>query len=187
MSRDFYINGESLVSVKGRDASGFGTLTQLGLSEGPIVLTFDFRHRDINLDAWGREIPADVQWMLASVSITIPFIHFDPDVLASCLMESMGGAPAFGQTARAGQRMGGGAARFAAGNRYIGLNLSSPGAARPWRFYFSYLTQTPVSWPLGTEKSIVTTHWRAIPYTTDPWNGGLGAQGAVIWDNTADS
>ena len=152
----------------------------------------------MNADAWG-EAPFEQQFMLAAVSIDMTLIHFDPTVLDVCLMESMGGAPAIGALSRAGSRLGNNLPRFAAsntpdangivrsGNHFIGLNIASPVQGKPFRFYYSYLASPPVSIPLGTEKSAVRCSWVALPYTQDPWGGGLGAQGAIIWDNTLDS
>lgn len=186
MARDFYINGESMVTVKGRSDSAIGSLSQLGLSADPIVVTCNFQHQDINVDAWGKA-PADVQWMLADAMISMTLVHFDMTVLRTCVLLSMGGASNEGQVGRAGTRMGGNYARFAAGNNYIGLNIASPVVALPWRFYFAYLANNPITFPLGTERSLVRLTWRAVPYVTDPWNGGLGATNAYIWDRTADS
>src|SRR5581483_5195340 len=143
MGRDFQINGETMVYVKGSNASAIASITELGLSEGPITLTLDFRHRDINVDAWGGEIPPEVQVMLAAVNISMPLIHLDRDILDTCIRESMGGAPAIGQLARAGARMGNNTVRFSAANHYIGLNLASPVGNKPWRFFTSYLTGPP--------------------------------------------
>jgi hypothetical protein len=191
MARDFLINGESMVSVKGPQGSAIASISQLGLTVSPIRVTLDVRHRDINLDAWGGEIPADTQFMLAAASISMDLVHVDRDVLSACIKLGMAGAGGVGnnegQLARAGLRMGGGLARFASGNNYIGLNISSPVLALPYRFYFAYLTGTPVDIPLGTEKSIIVCNWRAIPYTQDPWNSGQGATGTVLYDNTLDT
>lgn len=191
MARDFLINGETMVSVKGPQGSAIASISQLGLSLSPIRVTLDIRHRDIVLDAWGGEIPADTQFMLAAANIAMDLVHVDRDVLEACVKLSMGGAGGVGnlegQLARAGQRMGGGLARFAAGNNYVGLNLSSPVLTLPYRFYFTYLTGTPLEIPLGTEKSIYSMNWRAIPYTQDPWNNGVGATGTFLYDNTLDT
>ena len=187
MARDYFINGESLVSFKGNSASSIGSLTQLGLSTDPIRVTLELHHKDIIVDAWGPEVPADVQQFLAAVTVNINFIHIDRTVLDYCLQESMGGTTAVGTLARAGLRLGGGVSRFAVGNHYIGLNISSPVAAKPWRFYFAYLTGTPVDVPLGTEKSVISTTWRVIPYTTDPYGGGTGSLGTLLWDHILDT
>ncbi len=187
MGRDYYINGESMVTVKGMTGTGIATLQQLGLSTDPIVYNFEFRHRDIIVDAHGPELPADVQAFLAAVNITINFIHFDPAILDICQRESLGGGAGPGTMTRAGTRLGGGVDRFQAGNHYIGLNVSSPVQSKPYRFLHAYLTGPAVQIPVGTEKSVVSTNWRCIPYQADPWGNGLGAQGLVVWDNTADT
>lgn len=187
MSRGWFINGESMVSVKGNTGTGISSITQLGLSDGPIRVSADFRHRDINLDAFGGEIPPDVQFMLAAVNVSMGLIHVDRDVLDACLRESMGGSATIGAVARAGVVLGGGVARFAAGWHYVGLNILSPVANKPWRFYAAYLTASPMEHPLGTEKSVITVNWRCIPYALDPWGDGTGASGVPIWDHTLDS
>lgn len=197
MARDFWINGETMVYVKGRSDSAIASLTELGLADSSIRITPNFRYDDIKVDAWG-EIPPEVQFMLSDVMITMTLVHFDRSVLATCLQLSQGGAPSEGQMARAGQRLGNNQPRFGpatgspptgnnAGNNYIGLNLSSPVAGQPWRFYYTYLTGPPMEFPLGAERSVVTLHWRAIPYTQDPYQGGLGAYGQYLWDHTLDN
>lgn len=179
------------MSVKGNTSSAIPSLTQFGLSEGPIRVIPEFRHRDITLDAWGGEVAAETQFMLAAVTVSMNLIHFDRSVLDTVLLESMGGAPAIGQLARAGSRLGNNLPRFGAAgglaNHFMGLNIASPIANKTWRFFFSYLTQTPMEFPLGTEKSVVQLNWRVIPYTQDPWNNGLGAQGALLFDYGQDS
>ncbi len=187
MARDFFINGETMVSVNGNvnAPGGIANLTQLGLSDAPIRVTQEYRHKDINVDAWG-EVPVDKQFMLAQARIQMTLIHIDVPVLDACIQEAMGVAAVPGQMARAGTRMGNNQVRFAATNHYIGLNLYSPIGNKPYRFYYAYLDGS-VEFPLGTEKSIWTLNWVAIPYTQDPWNGGVGAQGAVLWDNILDT
>ncbi len=187
MARDFYIQGEVMVFVKGSSASGIASLQQLGLATDPITANFEFRHRDMIVDAHGPELPVDVQAFLAAVNLTINFIHLDPTILDICQRESLGGASAIGTMTRAGTRLGGGVARFSANNHYVSLNLAAPVSGKPYRFYHAYLTGPAVQIPFGTEKSIFSTNWRVIPYTTDPWNNGNGAAGVVVWDNTLDT
>ena len=153
MARAFYVNGESLILVKSRSDSAIATLSELGLTEGPVRITPELRHRDISPDAWGGEIPIDTQWMNGAFQITTDLIHYDAAVLDECLRLSMGNATAVGTVGRAGIRLGGGVARFAVGNNLIGLNLSSPIAGKPYRFYHTYLTGNPVEIPLGTRRS----------------------------------
>lgn len=191
MSRDFYINGEALVLVKGMTGTGIATLSELGLAEDRIQVSPRFYHEDIKVNAWG-DVPPDVQWKNAEVFVTMSLVHFDPAILDICVRESMAGADSTGTggaglTQRAGLRMGGGVARFATGNHYIGLNIRAPQNGRNWRFRFAYLTNNPISYPLGVERSVVPLTWRAIPYTQDPWGAGVGSQSANLWDNELDT
>ncbi len=186
MARDLLINGETMVYVKGNVTTQISGLTELGLSSDQIRIRPNFRYLDIMVNAWGNAFPIDVQNMLTDVNITMTLVHYDQVVLDICLRESMGGAAAFGTLPRAGSRLGGGVARFAAGNHYVGLNLASPVNNKPYRFYFAYLDGPPIELPLGTERSLVTCNWRAVPYTVDPWNAGVGSLGTVIFDNILD-
>lgn len=185
MARDFYINGESMVYVKGRSSGPLATLQELGLSVGPIRVVENIYHEPLNVDAWGRGT-ADVQTMLADATISMTLVHFDPTILRACIAESKAGAFT-GSPGRAGIRLGGGGARFGATNFLIGLNIASPQAGLPWRFYFCYLSGPPYEWPLATQRSQVSVNWRAIPYTQDPWGAGTGAASSLIYDNTLDT
>src|SRR3990167_597153 len=203
MARDVFVNGEAMISVKGYSGSAIGSLTQLGLAQNGISIRLNFKHRDINVDSWGPEVPVDVQCFLADATVQMQLVHVDRTVLDVVLGHSMGIAATsgvVGQLPHAGQRMGQGSisspptARF--GNNYIGLNISSPIAGKPWRFFYTYLTGTPFEQPIGTERSIFTLNWRAIPYTNDPWGGGSaqtgtsagnGALGAWLFDSTLDT
>lgn len=187
MARDFFINGETLVQVKSNTASSISSLSELGLAEGEIRCVPGFRHMDIIVNAWGNgQVPPEVQFMLSDITIQMTLVHVDTTVLRECVRLSMAGASAEGTLPHTGARMGNNAARFAAGNNYIGLNLTSPIGGLPWRFLTAYLTGPPFDWPLGTERSVVTCNWRAIPYTTDPYNGGNGSLGAILWDHSSD-
>lgn len=186
MARTFFVNGESMVTVRGNSSSSIGSTTQLGLSDGPIRISIEFRHKDIQVDAFGGEIPPDVQWMLAAASISMTLVHYDVNVLQSCIQESMASSSSEGTMSRAGDLMGGGNPLYSAGNSYIALGILSPVGNIPWRFYASYLTGNPITYPLGTEKSLVQMNWRAIPYAQDPWGGGTGAQGVILYDHGTD-
>lgn len=190
MARDIHINGESMVTVKGASDSAIGSLSQLGLAEGPIVVSLQFNHSDINVDAWGglEGPPVDVQWMLAEAIVNMDLIHFDRTVLEACLALSMGGASlaTTGQMARAGSRLGNNKARFAAGINLMGLNIASPQEGKPWRFYHAYIV-SGYEYALGTKRTAARVTWRVIPYTQDPWNSGSGAANYQLWDHTADA
>lgn len=190
MGRRYFVNGETMVYVKGCSSTAIGSLQELGLAQGPINISFDYRSKDVSPDAWGNEIPNDVQSFLSAATITMDLIHYDPNILEVCLTESLAGAPAAGQQNHAGALMGNGQPRFTGGqngNHFIGLNLASPIGQIPWCFLFSYLQGNPVSIPLGTEKSITRCTWRAIPYSTDPWGTGLGAYGVQWYSHVLDT
>jgi hypothetical protein len=186
MARDFYVNGPTLVSVKGRSDSTIGTLSELGLSDAPIRVVPNFKHQGITVDAWGSA-PPEVQFMLATVEVTISLVHFDPDVLNECLRLSTGSPAAAGRMPTAGTRMGNNVARFAVGNNFIGLNLSSPTQGAPWRFYYAFMTGPPVNFPLGAERSVAITNWTCIPYDTNLYNAGASSSGIYLWDRTLDN
>jgi hypothetical protein len=187
MARAFKVNGECMVKVKGNVNSAIAALSELGLVDANgVTVTPEFRHDPINIDAYGGQIPPEKQYMLAQARVNMGLIHLDRDVLDACLREAMGGAPAVGQTARAGTLMGGNAVRFAAGNHYVGLNILSPVDNKPWRFLHAHLEgSTPVN--VGTRVSTWQLTWTAIPYQVDPWNAGNGAAGVAIWDHVLDT
>lgn len=190
MSRDYFINGECMVYVKGNSSSSISTLTELGLSMDQVQIKPNFRHKPIKVDNWW-ECEPEVQVQMQNVMISMTLVHFDPAVLDVVIQESMGGVAAPGVMPRAGTRLGNGLARFAVGggkaNHFIGLNLTSPVASKPWRFYHCYLADSPYNYPIGVERSPVTLNFKAIPYAPDPWNGGSGLAGVVIYDHTLDS
>ncbi len=186
MARDFQIPGESLVLVKGAADSGIAVLSELGLADSSIHVRPNFVHQDINVDAWGPRIPADVQWFLSDVTINMTLVHYDNLILDICVQQSMASTGQFGTMGRAGQRMGNNTPRFGAGNRLVSLNITSPVLGQPWRFFFCYLSSPPVEFPLGTQRSLIVMNWRAIPFTQDPYGGGTGALGYPLWDNVLD-
>lgn len=189
MARAYYINGETMVAVKGPAGSAIASLTNLGLADSPIVLRFDVNHDDIAVDAYGGALgpPPEIQAFLTDVQISMSLVHFDADVLDICTRLALGGATSIGQLPHAGQLLGNGQARFGASNNYVGLNLYSPVGGKPWRFYFTYMTGPALVFPLGTRRTIAQVNWRCIPYSVDPWNAGLGAFGQVLWDNVLDT
>lgn len=189
MARDYQINGEAMVLVKSNPLSTIATLTQLGLSDNSISWAPVFKHMDIAVDTHGGDNgpPPEVQCFLQEINIRMTLVHYDRAVLEECMRLSNGGGTAEGTMPRAGTRMGGGAARFAAGNNFIGLNITGPVSNRPMRFYFAYLTGQPVEYPIGTRRTVASMMWRCIPYTIDPWNGGNGALGQVLYDHVLDT
>jgi hypothetical protein len=125
--------------------------------------------------------------MLAEVVIPMRLVHFDLTILRACMAESMAGAVTDGTLKRAGARMGNNSLLFSATNHFISLSITSPDGAFPWRFRSAFLSTTPVTFPVGTEKTVVQMNWRVVPYQIDPYGGGTGAEGLVLWDHTADT
>lgn len=195
MSRSFIIPGEAMVSVRGMVGSQIASLSQLGLSPEAINVNLESFREDVKVNAWGAGyVPADIQTFTGAAHISMSLVNFDNTILEECVRLSMC-APAFGQVGRTGALMGNGLARFAAGNFFIGLNISSPVAGLPYRFWYAYLDNQVVL-PYGTQRQIVTCNWRAIPYAGDPWGGsaaqpntaaGTGSLGAVVWDRNSDA
>ncbi len=183
MGRDFQINGPCLVGVRSRSDSSIGSPSELGLSDAPIRVVPNFSYLEIHVDAWGNA-PPEVQMMLASVDITISLVHFDTAVLRECVRLSLAGSPAEGQMPIAGARMGNNVALFAPGNNFIAIALTSPVGGLPWRFPYCFMTGPPINWPLGAERSVVVTQWKANPADIDIYNGGTASYGKILWDHT---
>lgn len=191
MARDFFINGPTMVFVKGRTDSTIANLTELGLTDVPVRVRPQFRHRPIKVDAWG-DAPPEVQFMLATVEITASLIHFDRDVLDACLRLSMGGVLDTGMLPIAGTRLGNKKPLFhpgssLVGNHFVQLALSGPISGKPWRFFACYMNTIPMDFPLGVEKSAVVTNWTCIPYDRDLYNGGTGSNALYLWDHGTPS
>ena len=185
-----------MVYVRGGATSAIPATVQLGLSADPIQITLEYKHLDVTVNAWSPErFAAEIQTFQANASVGMTLVHFDRSVLSACVTESLGGNSATqgeGTMARAGTRMGGNVAQFAAGNHFIGLQIASPVGQLPWRFWYAYLSEPPMEFPLGTERSLVKLRWKAITFTNDPWGGGsaqpgtvagTGSQGAVLFDH----
>lgn len=189
MARDWFINGPLMVLVKGNPLTGIGTIQQLGLTHSPVRVRHNYRHMDLSLDAFGGEIPAEMQCKLQDVFVDMDLVHVDATVLEICMAESLGGmgTVGVGTLPLAGARLGNNFARFGAGWHYIGLNLASTVNGIPWRFSNAYLTGQPLDFPLGSERSIITLTWRVIPYSPDPFNLGLYSYGYTLYDHVLDT
>ena len=213
--RDFYINGESLVVVKGNGALGqsgamaiafpnnflpdpsgnFAATWELGLSSEQVVISPRFVHKDIPVDGFGTTIPPEVLWEIVDCRISMTLIHFDRYVLDSCLAESANGE--VGAVVNAGEPMGHGVSLMSSGNHYISLNIMSEVLDIPWHFPSAFLTEQPIRLPLGPGASAVLLNWRAIPYKSPvgfalsssgsvPSPIDLGSSGTIIWDHQSD-
>lgn len=209
MTRDFQINGETLVLVKwgAHITSGVlwentgSNLTELGLAVDSIHVMPRFVHADVHADAFGPLVPAEVRWQLAWADVHMTLVHYDRDALDVCVGESMGGFAsgfAAGTLQPGGVPLGRGRAPLQSGCHYVSLNLTSPQLEYPWRFPTTYLAERPLDLPLGTKTSQTKLRWRAVPYVRPlfpPTSGDLNflqaqevrASGAVLWDHTLDT
>lgn len=170
MARDFNVNGECLVYVKGNGALAAGSSPgywELGLAQGPVRISPRINHLDVYADSFGPKVPPELLWQLAEVQVRMTLIHFDKDVLNACVVESMAGGT-LGDFVAMGTPMGAGQALYASGCHYIGMLLTSPVLNFPWAFNACVLTEQPIDWPLGVDASAVITNWRAIPYNPIP-------------------
>lgn len=190
MSRDYYVAGESMVYAKGPAGSLIATSQELGLADRPIRISLLGNHKDLNVDAWA-DMPTDVQWKLGEVRISMNLTYVDRDILKTCIQCAWGGATTYGTQNRAGVRLGNNLPRFNAGNYLIELNIAAPQGGMPWRFYTAYLQSPQLDTEVGTDRSPFNLQWRAFAYPGangsnpgDPWQGGLGAAGSIIFDHT---
>lgn len=186
--RDFQLNGETLVKVIGPPDSGIDTLTELGLAVGQIRVIPEVIHRDLKIDDFGPNTPAEVLVYVGVVRVTMTLTHFDRDALEECVRLAMG-AEVYGELGRSGRPLGRGRPRLTAGCNYVGLNLLSPVLGQPWRFLTAYLASPLFEFPLGVENSEVPLTWRAIPYKPLTGSGSveeMTANGTVLWDRTLD-
>lgn len=202
MSRSFYIAGECMVSVRGgaqMSGQAIGDATELGLTSDQISVTPTFYHGDVKVDDFGPNTPANVQGLLAEVSLSMTLVHYDDSVLDICLDESLGGGGGFNTFGADGLRAG---ARLAPAGRllsryrnaywsgwhYVAVTIQTPVAGDVFRFRQCYLAQQPVVIPLGTEASLVRCNWRCIPYQ-DLWlsGGTAGQSGAITVDGNVFS
>jgi hypothetical protein len=191
--RNFIINGECLVQVKGgahNSGRALGSTTELGLSQGQIVVTYHFSQKDIPVDDFGPDTPADVLALATSLRVRIPLIHTNRTALDACLRESMGGGGASPQEEGVlgpARLLGRNKPLRASGNLLLCLILrqggfdGAPLGVLPWRMPACHLTSPPVEFPLGVGVSLIQTHWRAIPYTPMV-SGEIRVSGVILYD-----
>lgn len=201
MGRDFQVDYEVMVRVKGSVQSYIFEPMDLGLCSEGISITPAWKHKDINVDDFGPDVPAEILCMMAEVSISIPLIHYDPDVLNACLSESLGGfqtttgendnilIPAPGIMMPAGTPLGGGVELYGSGNHYISLSLCSAISGGSFHFPAAFMTKAPMTLKLGQKTRIAMTTWRAIPYVSFAQNAGpegISSSGVILWDTDID-
>lgn len=209
MARDFQITGGVMVKVKVGEhvpASGSfedGLFVELGLTSEAVRITPVFRHRDVVPDDFGPETPAEVVAQLAEVRINMTLVHYDQEVLETCVAEALGGlllTPGplegndFGALPPAGSLLGNYCQPGASGCHYVSLNLVPfDESQQGWRFPTSYLAAPPLTLPLGTKASLTELSWRAVPYAVPALLGGqpnysgeILSSGATLWSHTLD-
>jgi hypothetical protein len=198
MARQFVWNGETLVEVRGgvhMSGAAIGVMSELGLATENIRIEPQINFKNVNVNDFGPDVPADVLSMLSSVKISMTLIHYDPEILDICIGESMGNSiPNLvensavdggfvqyvgGTLAGAGTPLGGLKRIFESGWHYISLNLSSQVLEQPWTFPKCYLNQMPVKIPIGNDLSKVEMEWTALPYF-DPLISGVNGYGPAL-------
>ena len=143
MPNGFYIQGNTTVTT---------TEGELGYSEGLIKVSPMFHYRDINSDDFPNS-PTFVLWMLGEVSIEMTLVYFDSAVLYQIIEKSMGVAPILGTFGSAGKIVTG---------TVLTLATNGGANAQVWGFPKAILSERPLDWPLGNERSAVKLTWRAI-------------------------
>lgn len=191
MSMDFYVPSDTMVRVANGTwladpSTQRAKAHDLGLASEEIRITINLKHKDVNTDALGTEVPAEVVWMAADAHITMTLCFYEREILRRCVMESMGGGGGiWGRIAPTGRPLGGGKPLYVSGNHYIALSLVpgpdnlDPGAPfptkDPWFFPAAYLLGPPLEFPLGNGYSLVQLRWRAIPFPISlPYSGAAG-------------
>jgi hypothetical protein len=188
MPRDFQINGETLVKVKGAVNTGIEDLSELGLAVNEVKVTPTYVHKDMIVDDFGPDVPPDVMFMIAFITVTMTLVHYDDDALETCVQLAMGNhvdsdlnpVVEEGELVGMGTPLGKGKPLFAEGNCLIELTLTSPQLEKPWRFPAAYLVGEVKDEPLGVRAKQVPLRWRCIPYRTLD-DGELVSQGTRLW------
>ena len=163
MARNYFVNGNTLVTADG---------SELGIAESSVSITINPKHLEIKVSTFGPDVPPEVQAMLADANIGMVLVNFDIAVLNTCIRKSMAAAT-LGTMQIAGTLMG-------ANSHFVSLRIASPTGGVPWTFPSCYLTGSPITWPLGNERSLVSLNFKAIPYVADP----ASSANAVLFTNT---
>ena len=189
MARAFFVDGESVISVKAgahitSPAAMSGSATVLlGVAEDAIRVTPRFHHFDVRNDMMG-DSPVEIMSHVMEAKITMNLIHFDRDVLDVVFTEALGGYDFADETSirdKAGALLGNNIALLSSGCHFLKMGIESHLAGKPWRFEAAFLDQSPFDFPLGTKRSRVMLNWRAISYVRIGADGTETVQNAV-WD-----
>lgn len=201
MPREYVIYGEVMVWAGGSffdeglggaelNSTG-GRIVELGLASDSIKITPRFVHKGIHTDDFGGVIPVDVQWMMADCLVEMTLIHYDVDVLDTCIRQTMGGVDngiSPGLCGAAGTPLGAGGAVGSSRTNlvFVYLQPTPTNEQAHWRFPSCFLMDK-MEYPIGTEKSLVKLTWCAIPHVelgrTGSARGRLRSKDAVVWDH----
>lgn len=199
MPRGWFINGDSMIRVKGglhMSGGRIGVLSELGLAKDQIKITPRIGYEEVNPTGWGVS-PADLNTQGGEILISCTLIDIDYDVLKVCENESRA-VEVDGTLAPTGEFLGGLKSVHSSGNHFFTLNISSPVEQRPIRFLSVAMHETPYVLPLGNDASEVEVTFRAIPYM---FSNPLGVnfspvnpqfdftinENARLWDNEEDT
>lgn len=174
----FVRGGDHLTSGSG------GSRTELGLSFDEIRVIPRYSHKDVHVDDFGPDVPAEVLSMIAEVNVRMTLNHFDNLMLRIIEAESLGSFNNDGIMPPAGTPLGQNKELFASGCHYMSLELASPQFGEPLTFRTGYLATQPKELPLGTSYSKVMLNWRFIPYRPIPSVGegfNVVSSGAILW------
>jgi hypothetical protein len=180
MTREYVVHGESLVSVKG---AVFDDLSELGLAEDFIRITPMLFHEDMFVDDFGLHVPADVLISMYYALVKMVLIHYDQDILDTCIAACQGSLTA-GVCGFSGTPL------FAAGFG-IRLNIKCMNE-RPYRFYQAYLMDN-VDIPIGAKRTAAELTWCCLPLSVDSefvakegYIDEIVSPNSLIWDRTHD-
>lgn len=199
--RDFVINGECMVYVRGNGALGSSTTGdpqkhELGLTADGVQIYPQLYHDPVHTSQHGDKVQVETRWKLASCEVHMKLVHFNRDVLRACIQESTA-APlntindpdstdifTDGWVGPAGSFLGGGKQLWESGCHYVSVGVTSPVDNFPWRFPASYLMGPPLLYPIGTESTVAELRWKVIPYqvpyqANQPTTGPFSGQGRV--------
>jgi hypothetical protein len=201
--RQWVITGPALVLVKGNIyVPGEGNVDQpsmweLGLALDDIRVSLYPRHKNILVDDFGPDIPADVMAQMCDATIAMKLSHYAEDVLDQCFNMAngtKGNGTVHGILNGAGVLLGGGAnlhdpyysytSISSSGNSFISLNIEGFGEGEDaYRLQFpsSFLQGPSPVIPIGAKHCLPDLLWRAVPYAPPTLSGEIIGSGAILY------
>lgn len=154
----FHVSGPATLSYGG---------TVLGWGEHGVDIDIQQSHFDVIVDYYGPNVPAEVQAMLQTATISTNLVSFEWSVLNNALSQTQAGAAA-GVMPAAGKLLG-------ANGNFKPLVIASSMDNVPWTFPSTYLISMGPT--IGTVRTIIPIVFRALPYSA---NSDTSA-GAVLY------